>query len=345
MKRKLLLIDIASLNKNGKLYGHGLNVAKNYTEVLKNYFDCYVVGGKVYKEYFQQYIRLPFSFSFHENGFIKNIKGLTNVLVSLLLKADIYIFQSQYNIPILACLKFFPFLVKNKKIYLIMYNDPINNPIYPTEKKWFMSAQDRIYGIITCNVEWTNSLNCKVINLPDYLPENNYIEKKQSHQYDFAVLGTISEWKNCEMVIEAINKTDYTCLIAGNFEDKERKDKMCEIAGERVTILDEYLSTEKYFDLFSKTSCIVLPYNKEYYNNKSSGVVLESLYRKIPVIAPNINSFKFVAEQGVGWLYDDNISEVLEGYAKSIDEKEKNIEQFISKMENKVENEIKKMKK
>lgn len=312
-------------------------------EVLCDYFDCYVVGGKVYKEYFQQYIRLPFSFSFHENGFLKNIKGLTNVLVSLLLKADIYIFQSQYNIPILACLKFFPFLVKNKKIYLIMYNDPINNPIYPTEKKWFMSAQDRIYGIITCNVEWTNSLNCKVINLPDYLPENNYIEKKQSYQYDFAVLGTISEWKNCEMVIDAINKTDYTCLIAGNIEDKTRRDNLCEISGKRITILDEYLSTDTYFHYFSKTSCIILPYNKDYYSKKSSGVVLEALYRNVPVIAPDIDSFKFVEEQGVGWLYKDDISEVLDEYGNSYDEKVKNIEKFIMEMKKKVDVEIKKM--
>lgn len=338
----MLLIDIASLNKDGKIYGHGLNVAKNYMKVLCDYFDCYVVGGKGYKNKFRKFINLPFSINFQEHGFTKNLKGLLNVFFSLLLKADIYIFQSQYNIPILACLKFFPFLARNKKIYLITYNDPINNPIFPTEKKWFISVQDKIFGIITSNIEWTNGLKCKVINLPDYLPEDNLV-LEHKRQYDFAVLGTISEWKNCEMVIDAINKTDYTCLIAGNIEDKTRRDNLCEISGKRITILDEYLSTDTYFHYFSKTSCIILPYNKDYYSKKSSGVVLEALYRNVPVIAPDIDSFKFVEEQGVGWLYKDDISEVLDEYGNSYDEKVKNIEKFIMEMKKRVDVEIKKM--
>lgn len=337
-KKQLLIIDTATLTRNKEIYGHGLNVAKNYVEVLGQWFDCYVAGGKTYKNEFEKYIKLPFVWKYGENGVVKNIKGLINAVCSLLIKSDIYLFQCQYIIPVYVCLCFFPFLAKEKKIYVIIYNDPMNNPIFPTERKWVLRAQKNISGFIASNERWISHLNGEKIVLPDYLPIA--YEVSGDKKYDFGVFGTISEWKDCEMVVAALNNTKYSCLIAGHFEDKERKTILEQsIDSEKILVKDEYLDSDEYDRLLSEVSCVILPYEKKYYEKKSSGVVLEALYRGIPVIAPRIESFMFVEQNDIGWLYEDSIGEVIDTF-ETIEQKKANISKYFGLQEKKLQEQI-----
>lgn len=334
--KKLIIADITTLTENNKLYGHFPKVAQEYNDILCNKFDCYISGGKTYSNYFDMcnYIKLPFYIKFNQNkSKIKKIfvkfKELINALCVLNIDSDIVIFQSYSELPIFLAL----YMKKkcNKKIYMIQYQKGLKSKI---TRRIYNKVRYKINGIITSSDEVGKFYSNNYIVIPDYFPRTDLSNNKDEKQkYDFTILGTISEGKDYENIINVLKNTGYRVRIAGKFFDRERYNLLKKSATKNIEFIDKYLTDEEYEKYIYETKYIVLPY-KSQYENKSSGVVLDAIYRKKPVIASDLSSFKFIEKYELGLLYRNSFSEVLE----RIDEKKykifkENINRFVKEKE------------
>lgn len=325
VKMKIIVADTTSLVRNGMLYGHGKAVAKSYFNALNGKCDIQIAGGSGYKKEIENVLTLPFNTDEKDSKIKKIFKGFANSVVTLFLPADAIIFQNQYITPLLLAINMFPF---KKNIYVIYYNKPISNSNTEKEKHLFEVAQKKIKGILTSIGDIEKETTVPICQVPDYFP-TAVPEKAILGTIDFVILGTASWAKNYEMVVQTLNESEYSCVIAGKFEDENRYEKLVSIAKKNIKIYNKYISDVEYKSILSKARYVVLPYDKEHYKEKSSGVVLEALYAGKPVIAPRIQSFLFVEEYGIGLLYDNSIDEIIDECNSRYSELVYNIKKYV----------------
>lgn len=122
-------------------------------------------------------------------------------------------------------------------------------------------------------------------------------------------IGTIRPSKQIEFCLEAmkrINKSNILYTIAGRCrEDKEYGDKINLLAAStpNVVRIDRYIPDEEYEQLLNDCDFVVLCDEKEA-SCASNGTMSEALLHGKPIIAPDINPFKYEVEKyGVGFLY------------------------------------------
>lgn len=146
-------------------------------------------------------------------------------------------------------------------------------------------AMRKIKLILTSN---KNQNEEKKIFLPDY-----YFDPKEYSQplnkienVEVLMVGHINSSKDVINLIKAFNKNRIRLKIIGKFSDQKILKECLEIANENILISNKYLKKEEYDMLISESNYVVLPYVKESYSNRSSGVILEALFANSTVIAP-----------------------------------------------------------
>ncbi|MBR5360941.1 MAG: hypothetical protein IK123_08650 [Lachnospiraceae bacterium] len=102
-------------------------------------------------------------------------------------------------------------------------------------------------------------------------------------------------------------------IIAGRFDTKERFDALSNNLPSNVTIRDEVLSNEEYMTLLSGSKYSILPYDMEQYKNRTSGVLLESIYCGVIPIAPD----KLLKQNMLPGLGYDSLAEVSDMLQKN----------------------------
>lgn len=339
--KRIAIIDTLTLTHEGRIYGHFANTAKQYKTILEHDYDVTIVGGNTYSSYFENIRKLPFitdKDDFQNGKFIKRlvlkIKVTLNVFVSIIHSYDYYIYQDGNRNIVAFLLLILSFL--RRKVVLIRYT-----PCEHIEYKFITFSPNKIKQIITSLEDTKASYPIPSLIVPDYFPT---IQSYNEHdiQYDFVILGTIVEGKDYEDIVKAISNTKYSLLIAGHFGNKNRLLELMSIKTDNITIIDKYLEQSEYDNFLNSTRYVVLPYKKELYTNKSSGVTLEALYAGKPIIAVNNRGYEWIQKQNLGILYDNSIAEVMEkiedeGLYNSITN---NIVGFIEDMKSK-ENDIK----
>ena len=335
---RVLVVDITGLYNDEGLKGHLLTVAKNYKKILSPFFDVKIAGGNIYKKYIsdEDLLLLPYDCNMQnkKNGlllrFKRKICEIINVKAALKSDADAIIFQSYSRL--------FPYLFgiilfkkRFKKVYIIQYVNFKGNVL---EKILLSLSRKRINGII-CGMDTVGiSLRLPYLNIPDYIYTPTDYNKEISNveiKYDFIMVGIMGADKNIEHIIEYFSKTSYRVLIAGRFIDEERSKHLSSLVSENIIIRDEYLSLEEYERLINQAKYILLPYLKGY-DTHSSGVVLDAIFRKKPVIVSDVKAFKFVRDYKLGFIYKNTISEFFE-QNKNYNEYISNIEKYLSSYE------------
>jgi len=329
--KKLAVADITTLTYNGVIYGHFLKLANQYLEIFQQDFDVKIYGGITYKNFIEgsRYKKLPFVIKREEvkGGIIKKsfmkFKEVINALKVLSSDADVIIFQCYSEMPVYLAL-----LIKNirrKKVFMIQYQKGLRSKY---SQAVYRKVAKKISGIITSSKEVANFYGLDNVIIPDYLPVNIKFNKVQ-YEYDGIILGTTSDWKDYEDVISSFRNCEFKVKIAGKFFDENRLRRLKSSSTPNIEIEDRYLTDNEYDDYLSKSKYVILPYRKEY-EEKSSGIVLDAIYRKKPVIVPNLKSFNFVKECQLGLVYNESISEVVPMLSDDLyNSLQKNIESFI----------------
>lgn len=315
---KIGIVDTYSLSKNGKIYGHYSKTAKQYSKVLGRDNEIYIIGGKGYKKILdtEKFLELPYSVNVDSNytsifkKIIKYIGCFVNALIAFSSNCDVLIFQDSNRNLVSLLLAVFP---TTKKYFFIRYSED-----YGSKRKYQKKAYKKLSGVITSLENVAICFDCKSLIIPDYLPDYDIMgEEALSVKYDVAVVGTVTDEKDYEMVVRAFNNSEYNIIIAGNFRDKKRLNTLISESSSNIEIVDSYLDEAEYERIIRCSRYIMLPYLDSKIP-KSSGVVLDALYRHVPVIVPDNKAFTFIKEKNLGITYHNtiDIDNLMSNYAE-----------------------------
>lgn len=352
MKEKLLIADcLGKHDGKGNLFGHYLTTFEQYYQLLKNDFEISLGVTKEYKR----------KISFCDNFFI--IKFSQNYSKTLN-KIDKYIFllkeiinivtvlNSKYNIIILQQTNFMFFLIPlvfyfgKKKIFFIVYKDYLNSGGKIKQQLKYLLynlTKKKIKGLIVGMEEVGKIFNHNYLVMPDYIFNSKFINHSAMPiKYDIAVVGIITSSKQVIDVVSSFYKTKYKIIIAGKFKDNEQYKKVCQFNADNITIINDYISREEYYNILKSTKFVALPYNPAAYKLNSSGIFYDAIYHLKPVIASNTVFFKRVKQNKLGYVYSNSISESINilDDSKIYQEYVNNIKEYLKKINKDIKNKL-----
>lgn len=339
-KKKLIIADITSLKKGKQSFGHFFNVAEMYSKIFENEYDVYISGGPVYKDKFDKLIPLKYDVDLSEfNNVISKIKTKIKELINArcILKENrdsIIIFQDYSNLSLFLSIYLFN---SSNKIYLIQYKNEVKGGF---QKIIFNKIKHKVNGIICPKESVGKEYGVPYIVVPDYIYIEGDTNKKYDDviEYDYGVFGIIRQGKDVVGVANLFRESNHKLVIAGSVQDEMMLKELSYISSKssNITFINEYLSKEKYSSLISKTKCVILPYVDDYYNESSSGVVFDILFRGKPVLTKKYSIFEFINKYEVGYLYDrlDNIDLNKFISDKKYNKYKENINKYLSNNKN-----------
>ena len=122
-------------------------------------------------------------------------------------------------------------------------------------------------------------------------------------------LGTMNEKKLLRESVEAFTKSGYPLYIAGQFTSAETFQYLNSIKGNNIIIENRFIENEEYYKLMAESKYCLVPYDVEFYKNRTSGVIQESLFcRTIPISHKEILDFANV--DGIGYERLDDLKEL-----------------------------------
>lgn len=309
---RIIIADFTTLTKEGKVFGHYAQVAKMYKDIFK-FYDVKIAGGSAYKEQFgKELILLKHQIELNEKSVWKKIcNKIGTILNGLRLISStnnsVIIIQPYSFVSNMVSIMLAP--KRKNKLFLIEYRYEATSIL---TKFLFRLVKHKIDGIICSQNTVGNQYKIPYIVMPDYIfiDEDMPISSSENFEYDFGIVGIMSEGKDIESVIRHVNMSNFSLIIAGYFEDDERYRNVIKLVkSDNIKIINRYLDEQEYKKILQKCRFIILPY-KEYYRNATSGVIFDTLFNGSPVIAPNYPNFQFLESYGVGKNYEYDFNEI-----------------------------------
>lgn len=289
MSKRIVMAEYQGrCDTEGTAVGHAPKVLSEYRDMLKSLsYDVSVAapavilkaaGIKKEDQYrkLKHHILMKGKNSLAEKIFNK-LKMFVNIRACLKTDADIVWF---FNTEFYFFLYMAFFGNKGKTIYANSFIGGFEGGLLAKIKqKIFERAQKKIRGMISTGPGFSFK-NTESIFIPDYSYEPGIYDRfrtedKEEHA---VVLGTMNPDKKLEETVEAFNKNGYPLLIVGRFYDKDRYEKLKDLAGENIEIRDEYPERDEYLRMLGKARFVVLPYPEEKYSIQTSGVLQEALF-------------------------------------------------------------------
>lgn len=344
MKQKVIIADIKSVNNIGKSEGHYFPVARNYLEMLHDDFDIKVAGGPVYRNEFSpnELFELPYD-NTGSNRLLNLVRTLINGFYLIKNRGDATIvFQCSAVSSVLLVLS----LINTKaKIFLIQYDKMIQNS--KVKSLLFKIAKSKIRGVICPGDEIGKSLEVPYCVVPDYIYVPKLMPKcidYKEKKYDFGMYGILANGKGICEAAEYLSKTQYKVKIAGKVaslpEDIEMHEKLLQLAEKNGNIDLEigYLADNVYREYMATSRYIILNYSSSY-ALRSSGVILDAIYSRTPVIVKDRAYVQFVKEHGIGCVYSEltelKLDELLN--AERYEQYQDAIERYLETQKNELE--------
>lgn len=129
------------------------------------------------------------------------------------------------------------------------------------------------------------------------------------------IIGTMTESKDIEGLVETFLNSDIHVKIIGKFVDKslysilKEKIKTCG----SILIEDKYLDNDEYYSLIAESRYVILPYKQSYYNKRTSGIILEAMFLDTIPIAPEY-LLEFNDVKGIGYSDISEVSDLLKNH-------------------------------
>lgn len=326
-------------DEHGKCVGHPVKVTKEYGKILKDLGEeirlvcspCIIDGvcsenesAAVHRSgegsedsmadtegaLFAEVIRLPYDIAITGNSLIKRVadkfKLFKNIGIALKNKGTIFFYQVDFFF-FLYLMLFYKKSADRKIVILIYHQDFTGGYFAGILKAIYEKALQKIDTVIYTQ-KGAKVPHADAVWMPDFIYRADEYEKYRIIPKEDRVvcLGTMSRYKQIEELIEAWRGTLPQLIIAGRFDTRERFRKLSDNLPPNVTIRDEVLSDEEYMALLSGSKYSILPYDMEQYKNRTSGVLLESIYCGVIPIAPD----KLLKQNMLPGLSYDSLAEV-----------------------------------
>lgn len=177
---------------------------------------------------------------------------------------------------------------RKKKVYCLIYHQDFTGGRMEKVLGWFyQKALKKVDGILYTQ----KGHPVKHINacwMPDYLyGEEQYLCYQRLEKQEKAVcLGTMNRYKCLEELTDIFSESGYPLLIIGRFDDTRRFEQLKQRGGKNIQIENRLLGQKEYYEILGSAKFSILPYDMKQYQNRTSGVLLESLYVGSIPVAP-----------------------------------------------------------
>jgi len=308
--RRLVVADLKSNNNSGVCTGHYYALAANYQDFFGSLSDVKIAGGPIYLKRFKRddILLLPNDFIAGQSK-MKNffrMLGNAKTLFRHVGKDDVVVIQQSQPAMILLVLLLTYF--GNTNLYQIQYSDePMRRPLFRFAMCFFRS---KLRGLICPNDSVGKAYGVPYIAVPDYL----YVERESfervsgyaKKKYDFAIVGRIAEDKGVAEAVRAFVGKSCSLIVAGQAQIKSEEESVKKSASEssNIQIKLDYISDCEYDEYICESRYCILNYQGSY-AERSSGVVLDTLFRGVPVVGKRCRALQFIEDYGLGVLYDN----------------------------------------
>lgn len=306
-------------DEHGRCVGHPVKVTTEYGRILKGFGEdlrlvcspC-IADGVNGDGVFSDIVRLPYDISIVGNGIGKRIADKLKLFrnISIALKNTGTLFFYQVDFFFFLYLKLFWHKRPDKRIVILIYHqDFTGGRLGGILKKIYESALHKIDAVIYTQ-KGAEVGHENAVWMPDFIYRADEYEDFQSKPKTDRVvcLGTMSRYKQIEELIDVWrnNTALPPLIIAGRFDTEERFKALCSNIPDNVTIKNAVLEYDEYMELLSESRYSILPYDMVQYKNRTSGVLLESIYCGVIPIAPA----KLLEQNMLPGLGYDSLSEV-----------------------------------
>lgn len=308
--RRLIIADVKSNNNHGRSTGHYFALAQNYLDLYQKVCCVKVGGGPIFKSGFapDNLFLLPYDNLEGENCVKNKWRVLKNChyLFRKSCSSDIIVLQMSGAVT--TFLGIILFATSKNSIYCIQYSE---ESLSSSIKRWiYKLAKSKIKGILCPNERIGKAYDRPYCVVTDYIYPNlekatctsSYSQKK----YDFSVIGSIWPDKGVLEAAQKLSKTNYRVLIAGKPCDKNYEALLQDIARKSHNIEFHlgFVSTEDYSRYIIESRYCILNY-QGVYADRSSGVVLDIVFKNTPVVGHRCNALQFIEDEQMGYLFDD----------------------------------------
>lgn len=297
MKKILMCGYYGMCDSSGKSVGHTAKVTEEYFELLITRHKVSILGSpsvisslpdRMYnycsKLKYDIVIDVPFTF-------IKRVLDKFKIMYN----AHVCCNQKGYDTLFFYQVDFFFFFYlwlfykkKKQEIYCLIYHQDFTGGKVEGILQWiYNQALKKISGVVYTQRRLEIN-HPKSLYIPDYFyQEEKYgkyrvLDKKEK----VVCLGTMNRYKKIEELVGVFSKINYELEICGKFDDIDRFQNLLELRKENIKINNQVLSIEDYYKKMGEAKYSILPYDMNQYNNRTSGVLLETLYVGSIPIAP-----------------------------------------------------------
>lgn len=307
------LINVMNdLDIHGTPIGHGLKFIQDFTGLLEQPVE--ILAGKEYMLAMKTKGQiLPYSL-YSGVKEKKNLKILWNYFISLKKAKGEMVIYAITNETLLWGLALYS---GKQKIVLVTYDNwdiyQDNISKFKRIRKWMITkGLSKIAGCISTNKSYIPKV--PYINIPDYYVNVDVmIAEEMQKKRGCICLGEMRYEKDIEGLVKCMNMTDIPLKIAGMFTDKELCRQIRQIAKKNITVINRNLSYDEYLKELSVYRYLVLPYKMEFYDKRTSGVLLEGLFAGAVLIAPHL-LLKQNGIQGLGYEEIEEIPSLIYQY-------------------------------
>lgn len=304
-KNEMVLVDyIGNCDLGGKPIGHPVKILNEYGKLLTNFNVMYCVPRETLKLLSSNHaILLSNSISPYSGHKVeKVVQRFQNLHRAFTRTGNKCLWFC--NIDFCFFLYVFIFRPQRRMVCTLYSYDSTATGIIKRLKNYIIQSSLKKMKLVIKSSDTFPIKNVPCVFAPDYLffseQYGKYQKKEKKEQ--IVCVGTMSKNKNLQKVINVFREIDYPLLIIGYFDDKELYYDLIKKKTSNVEIVDTYLSEEEYLTILSEARYSLLPYNMNLYTNRTSGVLLESVFvHTIPIAANNCLETHHIA--GIGFSH------------------------------------------
>lgn len=182
------------------------------------------------------------------------------------------------------------------------------------------SVLKRAFLVVVTNSNFLSFIPGNTIYVPDYYYNDELYEKYKSDSKieQLVCLGTMGETKKLEELVSAFAHDNKKLIIAGNFSQNQlRFDNLMHKKTSNIDLINKRVSNDEYYHMIANTKYVVLPYDMNLYDERTSGILLETIFLHSVPIAPK-ELLEYNGIKGIGYDKIDDIPKLL-GDEKKID--------------------------
>lgn len=297
MKPEIIMCNYYGMcDSEGEPIGHTVKVTNEYSDLLKEKYAVTLAASpcivrKAESSHFQKIQTLKYDICVSGNGIVKRICDKVKLLSNIhqIVKGENVYFFYQVDFFFFFYICFFYRVIENSKIICLIYHqDFTGGKLAGILQAVYRRALKKIDGVLYTQ-DGNPIRHPNTVWIPDFFYSDERYASFQClpKKKQVVCLGTMNRYKQLEELVKVFAKVDMPLIIAGRFDDKERFHKLSKCKTENIEIRDENLSYDEYMELMATSEYSILPYDMEQYVNRTSGVLLESIYVGSIPIAPD----------------------------------------------------------